>query len=145
MLNDVLIEIADEVVNDLNAQLFSMQFTAERSYVPRFDLSKATSQLPVVTVTPRELVSESASRALDEVRFGMDVGVCAKVADATPASCDPLMALALEIRDRYSHYTVLGGRGVSIEPGQEPIYDRDWLLTNREFFGLVQLTMTTMR
>lgn len=145
MLNDVLIEIADEVVNDLNAQLFSMQFTAERAYVPRFNLAEAKTRLPVVTVTPRDLESETATRGLDEVRFGLDVCVCAKVPDVTPASCDPLFALTLEIRDRYAHYVVLGGRGVSIEPGVDPVFDRDWLQANHEFFGLVQLTLTTMR
>lgn len=145
MLNDVLIEIAEEVVNDLNAQLFSMQFTAERAYVPRFDLATAKSHLPVVTVAPRDLESEAATRGQDEVRFGLDVCVCAKVPDASPVSCDPLFALVLEIRDRYAHYLVLGGRGVSIEPGVEPLYDREWLEAKREFFGLVQLTMTTMR
>jgi hypothetical protein len=135
--------MADEVVNDLNAQLFSVQFTAERHYLPKFELAK--NALPIVAVAPRDLAGEVSTRDREELQIGIDIGVLARVPDATPASCDRFMVLVMELRDRYAHYRTIGGRGVSIEPALEPLYDREWLETKNQFAAVLQLTLQTSR
>jgi len=143
VLNDVAIEIADEVVNDLNAQLFSVQFTAERQYSPKLELERGGG--PLVLVATRDVSNELIARNRVQEQWGIDVGVMAKVRDKTPESCDPWLALVIEIRDRYSNYRTLGGRGVSFEPGAEPLYDRDWLEQKLQFASVIQITFTIQR
>jgi len=143
MLNDVAIEIADEVVNDLNAQLFSIQFTAERHYLPKFELERNAT--PVVAVAPRDVSSEQQTRDTLEERWGLDIGVLARVKSADPELVDPLMALVTEIRGRYSIYRTIGGRGVSFEPASDVLYDRDWLEQKHQFAGVIQLSFQIER
>lgn len=144
MLSDVVIEVADEVVNDLNAQLFSVQFTALRVYLPDMRLAEL-SELPVVFVAPRDVSREAISREKVQEQWGLDIGVTAKVIDKTPYHIDPLFVLMNEIALRYSNYVTLAGRGVSFDPAVEPIFDPQKLNEQHVFQSVLQTTFTLMR
>ena len=143
MLNDLAIEIADAIVDDLNAQLFSAQFTAERGYAVPIQLDRSSAT--VVTVVPRTLTAEQATRVHLQDAQGMGIFVRAKLPENTKEAVDPLFALAMEIRERYALHRVLAGRAVSFEPVNELLYDPATLFEEHQFTCEVALAFATMR
>ena len=94
----VLVDIAQAVVEDLNAQPFSQAFTAVRSYVPR----AALEDLDVlrVSVVPRSTRPGLAARGRRQREVAIDVGIQRRLADPDNlAEIDALVAFVEEVVD----------------------------------------------
>ena len=92
----VIINIADAVVAEMNGHTFSQPFTAVRTYDTTLPLEDAGTLR--VTVVPKALADEVASRTTDQVDYVVDVGVRKKPASVSNAEMDPLVTLVEEIR-----------------------------------------------
>jgi len=68
-----IVAIADAVTAELNGNSFSQPFTAQRLYLPVFDL-QGMSQLKV-TVVPKGIISASLDRSRDSLDYQIDVAV----------------------------------------------------------------------
>jgi len=93
----VLTDIASAVATELNAApagTFEPTFTAQRVYLPQYDLKDMIDLH--VTVVPKGVVVQSASRAVSQYDYSIDVAVQKKLLAITaggttdPAEIDPL-------------------------------------------------------
>jgi hypothetical protein len=91
----VLTDIADAVVAELNAGSFGQSFTAQRAYLPVFDLAEMKDLH--VTVVPKGLATTPFGRDSSQSDYAIDIGIQKKLSGTTAADIDPLMALVEEI------------------------------------------------
>ena len=70
---NVLVQLADAVVADLNATGFSVEFTAERTYLPLHTLEQLANVVVIVMPATREL--ESADRSTTFNDLAIEIGV----------------------------------------------------------------------
>lgn len=136
-----IITLADAVVAELNAQAslwLPQPFTAARVYVPEVDIEQLASL--TVLVAAKELERERLTRASDQTDLAVDVGVFQKVADTTPAVCDPLVLLCQQIADHFSQTLLAGGIGRPIKLENRPVYDPAALREKKTFRSLITLT-----
>ena len=90
-------DIADAVVAELNAHTFSPAFTAVRTYLPVYDLAEMADLH--VTVVPKGVTSQQASRDASQFEISVDIAVQKKLATGDNSEIDPLMDLAEEIAE----------------------------------------------
>jgi hypothetical protein len=138
-----IVAIADAITAELNGNAFSQPFTAQRQYLPIYDL-KSMSELKV-TVVPKGLVSSSLDRSRDNFDYQIDVGIQKKTQNQI-ATIDALMLLVEQISDYFrsnplSSYP--GARFISVE--NTPIYAPDHLETMLQFTSVLTLTYRLMR
>ncbi len=138
-----IVAIADAVTAELNGHSFSQPFTAQRLYLPVFDL-QSMSELKV-TVVPRGISSSSLDRSRDSFEYQIDVAVQKKTATDVP-TIDTLMLLVEEIGDHFrsnplSSYP--GARCTNVE--NAPVYAPDHLQELRQFTSVLTLTFRLWR
>ena len=138
-----IVAIADAVTAELNGNSFSQSFTAQRLYLPVFDL-QGMSTLKV-TVVPKGITSQSLDRSRDSFDYQIDVAIQKKVANEI-ATIDALMLLAEEIADYFrtnplSSYP--GARCMNVE--NIPVYAQDHLQELRQFTSVLTLTFRLWR
>ena len=92
-----ILDIADAVVAELNAETFTQDFTAVRRYVPRYE-PKDIKEL-TVTVIPGPQAVEQAARDAGEHDYTIMVGVQIKLDSQDAAEVDPMVGLVEEIAD----------------------------------------------
>lgn len=92
-------DIADAVVDELNAGTFSQTFLAERQYRPDFDLAEMKTLH--VTVVPKGIAVSGLSRSQNLFDVSVDVAVQKKVAAESDAELDPLMTLVEELAESF--------------------------------------------
>ena len=140
----LIIDIADAVVTALNGGSFSQDFTAERRYVPRFDLKEMVNLH--VTVVPRSLVSENASRTMVKDDIEIDVAVQKKLSGDMVTEGDALMQLVEEMA-AHLRATPLTGlvNVVLVRVANDPIYAAEHWDELRQFTSVLTLTYRTMR
>jgi hypothetical protein len=140
-----VVDIADAVIAALNGHAFSEPFTAQRCYVPAFDL-KDMKDLHV-TVVPHGLEMSTASRSLLQDDVQIDVAVQKKLpvdASGDSAAVDALMGLVQEIAD-FIRSTGRFGDAVWIKTENKPIYSPEHLEQLRQFTSVLTLTLRVMR
>ena len=93
----MIADMADKVTASLNAEDFSLDFTAVRRYVPIFELSDLDSLQ--VSVIPRGREDTPLTRGTDQREVEIQVGVQKRVASLAASDVDPLVALTEEIAD----------------------------------------------
>ena len=138
-----IVAIADAVTAELNGNSFSQAFTAQRLYLPVFDL-QSMSDLKV-TVVPKGITSSSLDRSRDTFDYHIDVAVQKKVPNQIEA-IDSLMRLVEEIGDYFrsnplSSYP--GARCTNVE--NTPVYAPDHLQELRQFTSVLTLTFRLWR
>jgi len=111
----VILDIADEVVTELNTSAFSKPFAAQRAYVPAFKPSEMVDIR--VSVVPKSMEISSGTRSERQCDYQVDIGVQQKLASSPSgfdqgdaAELDPLMTLVEEIADHFS------GRALDTQP-----------------------------
>ena len=134
-----MIDIAEAVKDELNTGQFSQSFTAVRAYQPTYDLKDMATLR--VTVVPQGLSQSMVSRGQYQFEYVVDVGVMKKVAD--DSDCDSLMTLVEEIGDHFAGLAVEGA--VCVDVSNEPIFDPDHLLQQRQFTSVLHLTFRVLR
>ena len=139
----VIIDIADAVVATLNAGTFSQAFTAERHYLPRFELPDMT--MLRVSVVPKGIASQTLDRKRDQNDYRIDVAVQHKTGTDL-VTFDALMNLVEEIGD-YLQGTPLVGypQARCFDMVNEPIYAPEHLEEFRQFTSLMTFTYRVWR
>jgi len=138
-----IVAIADAVTAELNGNSFSQPFTAQRLYLPVFDL-QGMSQLKV-TVVPKGITSASLDRSRDSFDYQIDVAVQKKTPNEIVA-IDSLMLLVEEIGDYFRSNPLSsfpGARCPSVET--LPVYSPDHLQELRQFTSVLTLTFRLWR
>ena len=132
-------EIAQAVVESLNATAFSRPFTAERAYLPIFDLGDMATLHVTVVAAGRSL--KPVCRAHLEVEHRIEIAVQQKVAVEDPAACDPLLALVGEIAEALPALPM--PEGVWVRTEHAPLVDPNHLNELRQFTSLITATWRT--
>jgi len=137
-------EIAQAVVTELNSASFSLPFTAERRYLPRFELSDL--QTLRVTVVPQGVTTEAAARAHNQYDYAIDVAVQQKLSDDENDPIDDLLTLVEELADffrlrRLADYPAAHW----IKTDHKAIYAPEHLDQLRQLTSLLTLTYRVVR
>jgi len=93
-----IVAIADAVVSELNAEEWSIPFAAQRLYRPRFE--PADLRTLQVSVVPRSIVIEAASRSEDNCQYQIDIAFQQRVSRVDTEWDDevtPLLGLVNEV------------------------------------------------
>jgi hypothetical protein len=138
-----IVAIADAITAELNGNAFSQPFTAQRQYLPIYDL-KTMSDLKV-TVVPKGLTSSSLDRSRDNFDYQIDVGIQKKTKNQI-STIDALMLLVEEIGDYFRAHPLAsypGARFINVE--NTPIYAQDHLETMMQFTSVLTLTYRLVR
>ncbi|MCP4594507.1 MAG: hypothetical protein GY842_27565 [bacterium] len=141
---NTLISVADAVVASLNDGSFSQSFTAERKYVPVFELPDMETLR--VTVVPKSVSISAAARDSDFFDSAVDVGVQKKVNPDELTEIDALMNLVEEIIDH------LRGKRLDALPeaawraiAHEPVFAPEHLDQVRQFTSVLTVTYRVRR
>jgi len=131
--------LAEAVVADLNNEAFSLDFVARRLYRPRFE--PADLKTLQVSVVPRSLVIEAASRAEDSQEYRIDVAVQQKLDTETAEEMDPLLGLVEEIA-RYFRLRRPAAMpsALCVKVANEPVYAVEHLNELRCFTSIITLS-----
>lgn len=134
-----IVALADAVVAELNNEGWSQQCVAQRLYRPRF--TAADLQTVQVSVVPRSLVIEAASRVDDSRHYQIDLAVQKKLDTETAEEIDPLVGLVDEIA-RYFRLRRLAAmqRALCVKVENTPIYAVEHLEELRCFTSIITLS-----
>ncbi len=94
------VEIADAIVTAINAQSFSLAFTAVRRWLWYQEVSEIVTQSPVVSVLPRDVLINrpASSREQQNRQHGIVIAVQQKLPETgETAEIDALILLSQEI------------------------------------------------
>ena len=140
----VITDIADAIVAELNAATLSQPVTAERHYLPRFDLPEM--QTLHVTVVPKGVVLASGDRSRGQGDYSSDVAVQRKFATGDNAELDALTNLTEEIANHFR------GRRLASYPDaawlkteQTVLYAQEHLAELRQFTSVLTFTYRVLR
>ncbi len=137
-----ILNLADAIVTDLNGHSFSLAFTAERGYLPTFELPElGTLQ---VTVVPKEDDGKLDTRASSSHEYAIDVGIQKKPPSTDNGELDPLMLLTQEVADFFLFGKQPGGATL-VAPSVRILYLQDHLHKLRQFTSVVTLTFRGWR
>jgi hypothetical protein len=144
----IAVDIADAVVATLNAHDFGTAFTAERHYLPRYELSEM--QTLRVTVVAKEMTTTTASRGAANRDVTIDVAVQQKLDNPTTeqATTDALMDLSEAIADHLRVTPLVGNPGAGakwVRTEHTAIYAPEHLEQMRQFTSVATLTYRVIR
>lgn len=128
---------ADKVTEFLNSQSFSLPFTAERKFLPYYDLA-TESDLKVVVV-PSSAAYEEATRGQTGVDFSVDIGIQKRLYTPTlEEDAGALMDLVQEVLDALRATRVFGEfTMVALE--NDPVFAPDHIDEHRLFTSLIRV------
>jgi len=140
----VIADIADAVAAEINAGSFSQALTAERVYLPVFDLKEMQDLR--VTVVPKSVLTLPGGRANNQHDYAIDVAVQKKLQTADNAEIDDLMTLVDEIADhlrfkRLSSYP----NAIWLKTENQPVYAPEHLHELRQFTSILTFTFRLVR
>ena len=140
----VITDIADAIVAELNGTLFVPSVTAERHYVPQFELTEM--QALHVTVVPRSAAFGMADRTRSQSDYSIDIAVQQKLQAGDNAEVDPLLGLVEQIADHFR------GRRLDSYPAaawlrteQTVLYAPEHMHELRQFTSVLTLTYRVHR
>ena len=135
-------EIAQAVVADLNACAFSQAFTAERAYLPIFDLGEMRTLHVTVVASGRTV--QPASRTQIQVEHYIEIAVQQKLTGEAVADCDPLLALVAEIADHLTGHRLAGlPEAAWAKTEHAPLVAPEHLTEFRQFTSIITVTYRT--
>lgn len=135
-------DIAAALVADLNATPFSRPFTAERAYLPLYDLGEMATLRVTVVAAGRTV--KPASRAHLEVEHRIELAVQQKLTGDGLADCDPLLALVEELADHLSgHRLGAAPAAIWVKTEHAPLIAAEHLSDLRQFTSLLTVTYRT--
>ena len=135
-------EVAIALVEDLNAAVFSLPFSAVRAYLPLYDLGEM-ERLHVTVVVAGRTVTPASRRQL-QIDHRLDIAVQQKLPVEDPLTCDPLLGLVAEIADHLAGHALAGADGaVWVKTEHEPLVDPAHLNELRQFTSLLTVTYRT--
>ncbi len=139
----LIVEIAEAVVTQLNAASLSQTFTAQRNYLPIYELEHLKELR--VTVVPKGIAISSAGRGSNQYDVEIDIAVQQKLTNTTAAEIDPLLALVEEITDLFRLRRLTAPDAVWVKSQNEPVYVQEHLDQFRVFTSVLTLTFRVIR
>lgn len=150
MSENLIIQLADAVKDELNAGAFSQPVTAERVYVPIADLTELSDLK--VSIAPADHDETLDSRGSTRNEYRIDIGIQKRLADGDKAEqiaeCDTLMALKQDLANHFRGRSIGGVAGPGfkwIMSEQDPPYSPDHLREHNTFTAAVRLTFVCFR
>ena len=137
-----ILQIADAVVEELNGQEFSQEFTAVRRVLPLFKLKDMDTLH--VTVVPKTLGIAVASRGSYQYDYAVDIGVQQHLTDIESETGD-LLALVEEIAEFFKGRSLEDLGVVCVAVANEPVYAPDHMQQKSLFTSLLTLTFRAWR
>ena len=135
----VIAEVADAVVAELNATVFSLAFTAKRHYQPRYEM--ADLKTLQVTVIPSGLTTQTLGRGQAQRDVAIDIAVQQKLDQENNTTLDPLMALAEEIAEHFRGRRLANSpNAIWVKTEHRAIYATEHLQQYRQFTSVITLT-----
>jgi len=138
----LIADIADAVVAELNAGLFSVPFTAERLYRPDFELPEMKDLR--VSVVPHGLEMTTAGRSLSQHDVQIDLAVQKKLDAADNAEIDALMGLVEELAE-FLRTKRQFGDAVWVRTDNSPVYSQEHLGELRQFTSVLTATLRVVK
>ena len=137
-------DIAEAVKDELNDGSFSQDFTAERKYLPAFELKDMTTLH--VTVVPKGRELETIARGAAQEDVQIDVAVQKKLGDVDGEAdeIDALTALVGEIGDFFARRRLASVKAIWGRTENVPVYDPEHLREMRQFTSVLTLTFRVM-
>jgi len=136
------ITLATNIVTALNANTFSLAFTAERAYEPDVVLTDLATLK--VFVVPHAKAEKPIGRRptnqapVCEVGTVIEIGVLKHIGSPAPALVDPLTALVEEIGDYLKGHQVADAQWMALE--NDPIWYSNHLVDAGQFTSVLKLT-----
>ncbi len=138
-----ILELADAVVAELNANVLDTPPPAIRSFAPTYELTDMGTLH--VTVVPRSEASETLDRSRHDFRYELDVAVQKKLAGGD-AEIDQLVELAQDVADYFRGRRPTGYPGAMCVGAKiQPIVAAEHLLEFGQFTSIVTLTFRVAR
>jgi hypothetical protein len=141
MNSSLIIQVADAVVEELNASeaATTLPFKAVRHYRPEFELAELKT--PRVSVVPRGINITPASRSQNSHEVEIDVAVQQRVQAGDTETLDALMNLVQTIADglRLRRLAAVP-EAMWIGTRNSPIYSPDHLETKGVFTSVLTMT-----
>ena len=137
-----IVQLADALVDELNRQEFTLAFTAERGYLPTFELPDLN--VLQVTVVPNKDEGKLDTRSSSAHEFAIDIGVQMKPPTVDNENLDPLMSLSQEIADFFLFGKRPGGTTL-IAPQVRILFLQEHLHKFHQFTAVVTLTFKGWR
>ena len=134
----MIADLANKVIASLNAEDFSLDFTAVLRYVPIFDLSDMDSLQ--VSVIPRGREDTLLTRGSDQREVQIQVGVQKRVASIAASDVNPLVALVEEIADHLTRQHLGDDEYRWIVTEFTAVYSPEELREKRLYTGVVTAT-----
>ena len=140
----LITQIADAITTELNGHAFSLPFTAERHYLPMFELPEMKTLH--VTVVPKGLTVTQIARSKAAYDAQIDVAVQRKFDAGDAPELDPLLNLVEEIAE-FFRFKMLPGplRASWIKTEHPAIYAPEHMDQLRQFTSLLTFTFRVMR
>ena len=134
-----IVALADAVVSELHGEGWSIPFVARRLYRPRFE--PADLKTLQVSVVPRALVIEAASRGDDSREYRLDVAVQQKLDADSSEEIDPLLGLVEEIARHFRlRRPAAMPSALCVKVENEPVYAVEHLDELRCFTSVLTLS-----
>ena len=143
------IDIADAVAAELNAAgpgTFSEDFTAVRRILPKFELADLADLK--VSVVPKGIEIENATRSDRRCDISVDIGVQQKIGKDVDAEVERLCGLVEQIADYLAGRELLasGMSGVAfLSLANEPIYSTEHLADDLVFTSVLTVTYRALK
>ena len=140
----LIVDVAEALVVELNAGSFSQSLSAQRHYVPSFELPDMADLH--VSVVPKGMAIANSDRTRNSHDVQIDVAVQKKFEAGDAAEIDPLMDLVEEIADffrlrRLSSYP----NAHWIKTEHKPIYAQEHWDELRQFTSVLTFTFRVVR
>jgi hypothetical protein len=142
MASAEIIELADRIVADLNAGSFCLPFTAQRAYLPTFELPDMN--VLRVTVVPKADEGKLDTRSSSTHEYAVDIGIQQKPDVADNDHLDPLMKLTEQIADFFLFGTRPGGATL-VAPKVAILFVQEHLQKFGQFTSVLTLTFRGWR
>jgi len=143
------IDIADAVAAELNAAeagTFDEDFTAQRRVLPKFELADLADLK--LSVVPKGIEIENASREARRCDISVDIGVQQKVGKDVDAEVERLCGLVEQIADYLAGRGLMasGMSGVAfVALANDPIYSTEHLADDLVFTSVLTVTYRALK
>lgn len=140
----LVLNIADSIVADLNAATLSLPISANRLYVPNFQLEDMNELR--ISVVPRELQITSLDRSRNQHDAAIDIAIQKKFKTGDAAEIDPLINLAEEIADYFRlHRLASFPAAIWSSTEHRVLYSQEHWDQMNQFTSLLTLTFRVAR
>jgi hypothetical protein len=134
-------QVADAVVSELNGQTFSQSFTAEKKFLPVYEL-KDLEKLQV-TAVPKAQSFMRLNRGQISTEVQVDIGIQKRIENDT--EIENLLELAEEFAIFFNSRQMESfSKAVCSNVKNEPIYALEHLEEYRQFTGILTLSFKVM-